>query len=183
MALCDCIDRSISTSCPSLAKTMLTIYIGCFSDLTTITYDAADEYIDGITGSTASGYTSGFMFEIVVPFESSNFDVEGLFNKNNNTYLFNPKTTFKISSLDPDTIKIFESLVKAKVFVIVKLQGPTYIALGMENGLVVEAANLTSATASGDFVGATLTLSSYGETKAARELDSSLDIDDYVATL
>jgi len=171
--LCGCPDRNVSSACPSLAKTMLTLYAACYTDLTAVTYDTADEYVTGMSGTTLSGFSSGFFVELSVPFETSGFDVEGAVNKNNNTYLFNPKVTFKLASLEHDTIKLFESFVKSKVVVVVKLQGPTYYALGLENGLIAEAANLTSSVTKDDFAGATLTLSSFGESKSARQLSTT----------
>lgn len=187
MALCGCPDRNSSIGCPELAKTMLTLYAACYTDIihSAVTYDTADEYVTAIPGTTASGFSSGYFVEIAVPYETSGFDVEGSNNKNNNTYIFNPKVTFKIAGLGHDTIKLFESFVKSKVVVIVKLQGPTYYALGLENGLIAETSNLTSSVTKDDFAGATLTLSSFGESKSARELDSTMvtNIADLIATV
>jgi hypothetical protein len=183
---CGCPDRNSSIGCPDIAKTMLTLYAACYTDVTAITYDTLDEFVTGISGTTLTGFTSGFFVEIAVPFETSGFDVQGNINKNNNTYLFNPTVTFKIASLSEDTIKLFEAFVKSKVMVVVKLQGPTYYLLGGENGLVAETANLTSSTTGGDFAGATLTLSSFGESKSARQLNAAAVADflaNNVATL
>lgn len=169
-----CPDRNISTACPSIASTMLTLYAACYDNVTTVTYDTADEYVSGMSGATASGFTSGFFVELAVPFEGSFFDVIGATNKNNNSYSFNPTVTFKLASLDPDIILLYESFVKSKVVVVVKLIGPRYFALGLENGLLAETANITSSTTADDFAGATIMLSSFGETRSVRELDTAM---------
>jgi len=163
---------------------VLTLYVACFTDVTGVTYNAADEYVTGITGTIASGYTSGFFFEFGVPFESTNFDVELIVSKQNNNYMFNPKINFKLASIDPDVVKLYESFAAAKVMVIVKTHQDRYFLLGMENGLIAETGNLTTGTAAGDFKGLTMLLSSFGESKSVREIDTaSVTIANLVATL
>jgi len=181
---CGCPDRSVALNCPGVGVGVLTLYVACFTDVTAVTFDTADEYISGISGKTATGYTSGYFFELGVPFESTNFDVELITSKQNNNYMFNPKVTFKLASLDHDVIKLYESFAKSKVMIMVKLHQSRYYLLGFENGIIAETGNLTTGTAAGDFKGLTMTLSSFGESKSTREIDTTkVTIANLIATI
>lgn len=171
---CSCPDRNVSENCPGVGVGVLTLYAACYSDITGVTVDTADQYITAIGFTKASGFTSGTFVQLGVPFESTNFDIELVKSKQNNNYFFNPKITFKLGSLDPDIIKIYETFAKSKLVLMVKLHQSRYYLLGYENGIVAETGNLTTGTASSDFKGLTMTLSSFGETKSTRELAPAL---------
>ena len=174
MSICNCIDRGLTNSCAALGAGVIELLVACYSDVTAITYDTLDEFVNGISVKTASGYTSGFFHKLEVPFESNMFSVPLTVSKQNYNYSFNPTVSFNLVSLEHDVIKIFESLAKSKVMVIAKLHGNKYFLLGGENGLIAESGSLDTGTALGDFKGATLTLSSYGESKSTREINTSL---------
>lgn len=185
MSLCNCIDRGLTNGCAALGAGVLELLIACKSDVVTsaITYDTLDEYVTAIPVTPASGYTSGAFHRVEVPFESSMFSSPLTVSKQNFNYSFNPTVTFKMVSLEPDVIKIFEALAKAKVIVIAKLHGDKYYLLG-KDGLIAESGELNTGTALGDFKGATLTLSSFGESKSVREINTSLvTISSLIATV
>ena len=159
MATCLRLDQEILTKCRNSRPGIVEIYLANFEDVTAISLNAGSTQVTGITGTTASGETSGFFYTIAQNREAAGLVDEAQINIPNGTAIYKPQLTFKISSMDSTTRTIFKELSQASVMAIFKdLDGVYYLA-GRQNGLDMETGTFNSGVASGDFKGLEVMLS------------------------
>ena len=155
---CLLFNQSVATACRDAQPGVTLIYIANYSDITTITENAAGTMISGITGSTASGATSGTFYTIAVNKESSGFVDNTDISVPDGRAIYIPTITLKVSNMDTTTRTIFKELSQATVAVIFKTTDGLYYYAGKDNGLDMSAGTFSTGIARGDFKGLEITL-------------------------
>ena len=166
-------NQTITAACRNAQPGVSTIYIANDSDVTAVTYNAGETEITGISGTTASGATSGYFYKIEVNKESSGFVDTSEISVPDGRAAYTPSITLKISNMDSTTREIFKSLAQATVKVIFKTVDNLYYLVGVDHGLDMTAGTWSSGTARTDFKGLEITLSGY-ESEPAIQIDADL---------
>lgn len=155
---CKNFNQNIVKACRDSQPGVSTIYIANYSDLVSVTENSEGTLITAISGTTASGATSGFFYTIAVNKESSGFIDNTDISIPDGRSLFIPTLTFRVSNMSSTTRTIFKQLAQATVVVIFKtIDGKYYIA-GKDNGLDMSSGTFATGTARGDFKGLEVTL-------------------------
>lgn len=173
MATCLKFNQTIANSCRNSQPGVVDFWIANASDVTGFTYNAAGTQIIGITGSTASGATSGYFYKVSVNKESSGFVDTSEISIPDGRASFTPSVTIKIPSMDATTRTIYKSLSQATVKVIFKTVDGLYYLAGVDNGLDMTTGTWGTGTTKTDFKGLEITLTGY-EDEPAVEIASSL---------
>lgn len=180
MATCLKFNKTIAQACRNSTPGIVDFWIANFADVTTVAYDAGETQIIGITGTTASGATSGFFYKVSVNKESSGFVDNSEISIPDGRASFTPTVTIKIPGMDSDTREIFKSLAQATVVVIFKTTSGEYFIAGVENGLDMSAGTLSTGVSRTDFKGLEITLTGF-ESEPVISIASALIADITVA--
>lgn len=151
-------NQNIATACRNSQPGISTIYIANYADVTTITENADGTLITAITGTTASGETSGMFYTIAVNKESSGFVDNTDISVPDGRSIYIPTVTFKVSNMDSTTRTIFKQLSQATVSVIFKTIDGLYYYAGKSNGLDMITGTFNTGVARGDYKGLEVTL-------------------------
>ena len=179
---CLLFNQSIATACRNAQPGVSTIYIANYADVTTITENASGDKITGITGTTASGATSGFFYTVAVNKESSGFVDNSDISVPDGRALYIPTITMRVSNMDTTTRTIFKELAQATVSVIFKTTDELYYYAGKVNGLDMSAGTFSTGIARGDFKGLEITLEGL-EAQPVIQIDTdSVTIADLITT-
>lgn len=173
MATCLKFNKTITQACRNSSPGVVDFWIANFADVTSIAYNAGETQVVGITGTTASGATSGFFYKVSVNKESSGFVDTSEISIPDGRASFTPTVTIKIPGMDSDTREIFKSLSQATVMVIFKTVTGEYFIAGLDNGLDMSAGTFSTGVSRTDFKGLELTLSGL-ESEPVISIDSSL---------
>lgn len=158
MSNCLLFNQSIAAACRDAQPGISKIYIANYGDVETITTNAEGTMITDISGTTASGATSGFFYTISVNKESSGFVDNTDISIPDGRAIYIPTLTFRVSNMDTTTRSIFKQLSQATVVVIYKSVDGKYYLAGKTNGLDMSAGTFATGTARGDFKGLEVTL-------------------------
>lgn len=172
MATCLLFNQNIASSCRNAQPGVSTIYIANFADVTTVTENAAGTQITALTGTTASGETSGIFYTIAVNKESSGFVDNTEINIPNGTAMYIPTLTLKVPNMDTTTRTIFKQLSQATVMVIFKTTDGLYYLAGKDNGLDMTTGTFQTGVARGDAKGLEITLEGL-ESEPVIQIDTS----------
>lgn len=170
---CLVFNQTIAQACRNAVPGVVDFYIANFSDITTIGYNAGLTQVIGITGTTATGATSGFFYPVSVNRQSSGFVDTSEISIPDGRASFTPTITIKIPSMDSTTREIYKSLSQATVVVIFKTTDSTYYLAGADNGLDMTAGTWSTGISNTDFKGLELTLTGF-EAEPAIEVDSTI---------
>lgn len=166
-------NKTIAAACRNSTPGVVDFWIANKSDVTTIAYNAGETQIIGITGSTASGATSGYFYKVSVNKESSGFVDTSEISIPDGRASFTPTITIKLPGMDSDNREIFKSLSQATVVVIFKTTSGEYFIAGVDNGLDLSAGTFSTGVARTDFKGLELTLTGF-ESEPVISIDSTL---------
>lgn len=170
---CLLFNQSIAAACRDAQPGVSTVYIANYGDITTVTENSEGTLVSGITGSTASGATSGFFYTIAVNKESSGFVDNTDISIPDGRAIYIPTITMRVSNMDSTTRTIFKELSQATVTVIFKTVDGLYYIAGKVNGLDMSAGTFSSGVARGDFKGLELTLEGL-ESEPVIQIDPTL---------
>lgn len=179
---CLIFNQSIDSACRSAQPGVSEILIANYSDIVSVTENAEGTLVTDITGSVASGATSGFFYTIAVNKESSGFVDNSDISIPDGRSLYIPTMTFKISNMDTTTRQIFKQLSQATVVVIFKTIDGTYFIAGQSNGLDMSAGTFSSGVSRSDFKGLEVTLEGL-ESAPVIQLDETVVIADLIVTV
>lgn len=169
------LDQSILAACRNSKPGISTLYLANYADVTAFTLNAAEDLVATISGTTASGETSGFFYSIALNKESSGIVDEATINIPNGTSIYSPTVTAKISSMDQTTRTIFKELSQADVIAIWKDIDGLYYVAGRYNGLSMSTGTFGTGTASGDFKGLEFSLTGI-EPSPVIQVDPAFDM-------
>jgi hypothetical protein len=155
---CLLFNQSVTAACRDAQPGVSLIYIANYADITTVSENAGGTLVTGITGTTASGETSGYFYTVAVNKESSGFVDNSEISIPDGRSLYIPTLTMRVSNMDTTTRTIFKELSQATVMVIFKTIDGLYYLAGKDNGLDMSAGTFSTGVARGDFKGLELTL-------------------------
>jgi len=171
MSNCLLFNQNISKACRDAQPGISQIYIANFDDLESVTMNAEDTKITDISGTTASGATSGYFYTVSVNKESSGFVDNSDISIPDGRSIYIPTLDFRVSNMDPTTRSIFKQLSQATVVAIFKTVDGRYYLAGRNNGLDMSAGTMATGTARGDFKGLEVTLEGL-ESEPVVEIDT-----------
>ena len=178
MANCLLFNQEISSACRDAQPGISYIYIANYSDIVSVTESTDGTKVTAISGSTASGATSGFFYRLAVNKESSGFVDNTEISVPDGRAAYIPTLTVKVSNMDTTTRTVFKELSQATVVAMYKTTDGLYYLAGKDNGLDMSSGTFSTGVARGDFKGLEFTLEGI-ESEPTIEIDtSSVTIDD-----
>lgn len=130
------------------------IFIAEHENLIGVDVDTDGIYVSGITmtGST-------MFYEFLLPRENINFTDQVEISVSNGTYVFQPMVNFSLPGIKPETMELFDVLVRKSVVVIVKTNENRYFLVGKDNGLdITSNSNVAQGLTSSDLTGSVIEL-------------------------
>lgn len=173
---CLLFNKNIAEACRNSTPGISTIYIANYNDVDVIGYDAGETKIIAITGTTASGATSGFFYTLQVNRESSGFVDNTDISVPDGRASFIPTMTLRLPGMSSDIREIFKSLAQAKVIAMFKTNAGEYFMAGVRNGLDMSGGTFATGTSRTDFKGLEITLEGL-ESEPIIEVDSTIIAD------
>ena len=145
------------------------VYLAEYQNVVSVDVDDELTYVSGIT---MSGTTKFFKYEM--PRENINFINQTEISIPNGVYIFKPLLSFNIPGLTPDSLKMFDVLVRKSVIAIVKTNEGKYFIIGKDNGLDLTSEGQFSLGLAGtDLIGSTISLEGLENTRIM-EIDPTL---------
>lgn len=130
------------------------IYIAEHDKVEEVQLSADNQLVEGIVMSGSS-----LFYEFLLPRNNINFTNGAEISVENGSYAFTPMVNFNLPGLKPETLNLFDYLVRKSVMVIIRSNEGKYWVVGIDNGMdMTPNSNFSQGLTSSDLTGSVIEL-------------------------